>query len=89
MAIARQMGYGKKIFVADWKLEKAVIITKIMKEAGFDAVPFAVDIPSKSSVLQLIAAAQKEGEISMFINAAGVSPSQSSVEQILKVDLYG
>jgi hypothetical protein len=25
----------------------------------------------------------------MFINAAGVSPSQASIEQILKVDLYG
>ncbi|HRP33219.1 MAG TPA: SDR family oxidoreductase, partial [Agriterribacter sp.] len=34
-------------------------------------------------------AAQKEGEISMFINAAGVSPSQASIEHILKVDLYG
>jgi NAD(P)-dependent dehydrogenase (short-subunit alcohol dehydrogenase family) len=37
----------------------------------------------------LVAAVQKEGEISMFINAAGVSPSQASIEQILKVDLYG
>jgi NAD(P)-dependent dehydrogenase (short-subunit alcohol dehydrogenase family) len=89
MAIARRMGHGKKIFVADWKLENAKTITKIMEEAGFDVVPFEVDISSKASVLQLIAAAQKEGEISMFINAAGVSPSQASIEQILKVDLYG
>ncbi|MGL6069118.1 MAG: SDR family oxidoreductase, partial [Sediminibacterium sp.] len=36
-----------------------------------------------------IDAAQMQGEISMFINAAGVSPSQASIEQILKVDLYG
>jgi NAD(P)-dependent dehydrogenase (short-subunit alcohol dehydrogenase family) len=32
---------------------------------------------------------KKNGEISLFINAAGVSPSQASIEQILKVDLYG
>ncbi|VTR29377.1 SDR family oxidoreductase [Sphingobacterium thalpophilum] len=89
MAIARRMGYGKKIFIADWKLENANTITKIMKEAGFDAVPFEVDISSRTSVLGLIEVAQKEGEISMFINAAGVSPSQASIEQILKVDLYG
>jgi len=89
MAIARRMGYGKKVFVADWKLENAITIAKIMEEAGFDVVPFVVDISSKESVLQLIAAAQNEGEISMFINAAGVSPSQASIEQILKVDLYG
>lgn len=29
------------------------------------------------------------GEISMLVNAAGVSPSQASIETILKVDLYG
>ena len=89
MAIARRMGYGNKIFVADWKLENANTIARIMKEAGFDVVPFLVDISSKTSILELIEAAQKEGEISMFINAAGLSPSQASVEQILQVDLYG
>jgi|SRR5690242_195071 len=89
MAIARRMGYGKKIFVADWKLENANAIAKTMEEAGFEVVPFKVDISSRQSVLQLIEAAQKEGEIAMFINAAGVSPSQAPIEQILKVDLYG
>ena len=89
MAIARRMGHGKKIFVADWKLENASAIAKTMEEAGFDVVPFKVDISSRQSVLQLIEAAQKEGEIAMFINAAGVSPSQAPIEQILKVDLYG
>lgn len=89
MAIARRMGHGKKIFVADWKIENANAIAKTMEEAGFDVVPFTVDISSRQSILQLIAAAQQEGEIAMFINAAGVSPSQASIEQILKVDLYG
>lgn len=89
MAIARRMGHGKKIFVADWKLENADIIAKTMEEAGFEVVPFKVDISSRQSVLQLIEAAQKEAEIAMFVNAAGVSPSQAPIEQILKVDLYG
>lgn len=89
MAIVRRMGYGNKIFVADWKLENAEAIAKTLTEAGFDVVPFKTDISSKKSVLELVEAAQKEGEISMFINAAGVSPSQASIEQILKVDLYG
>lgn len=89
MAIARRMGHGKKIFVADCRLENANIIAKTMEEAGFDVVPFEVDISSRESVIQLIKAAQKEGEIAMFINAAGVSPSQAPIEQILKVDLYG
>lgn len=89
MAIVRRMGYGNKIFVADWKLENAQAIAKTLTEAGFDAAPFKVDISSRESVKTLIEAAQKAGEIAMFINAAGVSPSQASIEQILEVDLYG
>lgn len=89
MAIARRVGAGKKIFVADWKLENAISIAKTLTEAGFDAVPLEVDISSKASILELIETAKKEGEIVTFINAAGVSPGQASIEQILQVDLYG
>ncbi|MCB0574248.1 MAG: SDR family oxidoreductase [Saprospiraceae bacterium] len=89
MAIARRVAYGNKVIVADWKIENAGNIARIMTEAGFDVVPFKVDISDKGSVLKLIDAAQREGDLSMFINAAGVSPSQAPVEQILKVDLYG
>lgn len=89
MAIVRRMAYGNKIFVADWKFENAQTICKTLTEAGFDTVPFKTDISSRSSILELIEAAQKEGEISMFINAAGLSPSQSTKEHILAVDLYG
>jgi len=89
MAIVRRMAYGNKIFVADWKIENAAAITKTLVEAGFDAVPYKTDISSRASILELIASARKEGEIAMFINAAGLSPSQATKEQILAVDLYG
>lgn len=89
LAIARRMGYGKKIVVSDKNINNAQTVTKIMTEAGFDAVAVEADISSRKSILNMIAAAQKYGEIAMLINAAGVSPSQASVETILKVDLYG
>ncbi|MCM1499031.1 MAG: SDR family oxidoreductase [Clostridium sp.] len=89
MAIARRMGYGKKIVVGDKNPENAKAIAKIMNEAGFDVVPVETDISSRESILSLIAEGQKYGEIAMLINAAGVSPSQAPVEAILKVDLYG
>ena len=89
MAITRRMAYGNRVFVADWKMENAETIAKTMIEAGFDVVPIKVDISDRISVLHLIETVQKEGEISMFINSAGVSPSQAPIEQILKVDLYG
>lgn len=37
MAIARRMGYGKKIIVGDKNLEHAQNISKILNDAGFDA----------------------------------------------------
>lgn len=89
MAIARRMGYGMKIVIGDKNKINAEAIAKTMNEAGFDAVPVEMDLSSRSSILALIAEAQKYGKISMLVNAAGVSPSQASIETILKVDLYG
>ena len=89
MAIARRMGYGMKIVVGDKKLENAEVISKTMNDAGFDTVPVEMDLSSRESILNLIAKAQEYGEISMLVNAAGVSPSQAPIEAILKVDLYG
>ena len=89
MAIARRMGYGMKIIVGDNRFANAETISDIMNKAGFDATPFQMDLSSRDSILALIAEAQKYGAIKMLVNAAGVSPSQASIETILKVDLYG
>lgn len=89
MAIARRIGFGKKIVIGDKKIENAQDISKIMNDAGFDTEPFEMDLSSRESILNLIAKAQEYGEISMLVNAAGVSPSQAPIEAILKVDLYG
>lgn len=89
MAIARRIGTGKKIVVGDKKLENAESTAKIMNEAGFDVVPVSMDLSDKTSILNFINTGQTYGEVTMLINAAGVSPSQASIETILKVDLYG
>lgn len=89
MAIVRRMGYGKKIIIGDKKLKQAQAVAKILNEAGFDALAFEMDLSSRSSICNLIEEAQRYGDISMLVNAAGVSPSQAPVEAILKVDLYG
>lgn len=89
MAIARRIGHGKKIVIGDKRIENALNISHIMNEAGFDTVPLEMDLSSRTSILNFINEAKKHGEITIFINAAGVSPSQASIETILKVDLYG
>ena len=89
MAIARRMGYGMKIVIGDKRLENAEAVTDTMNKAGFDAAPVEMDLSSRDSILELINTAHQYGKIAMLVNAAGVSPSQASVETILEVDLYG
>ena len=89
MAIARRIGFGKKIILGDKKIENATAIAKVMNEAGYDVLPFEMDLSSRESILAIIAEAQKYGEIKYMVNGTGVSPSQAPIEAILKVDLYG
>ncbi len=89
MAIARRIGYGKKIVVGDKNFKNVSAIAKIMTDAGFDIVPAGMDLGNRESILNFIEEARKFGEVSTLINSAGVSTSQASIETILKVDLYG
>ena len=89
MAIARRMGYGKKIVMGDKNIQNAKTIAEIMNTAGFDVEPVEMDLSSRESIKKLIVKAQEYGEIKMLVNGAGVSPSQAPMEAILKVDLYG
>ena len=89
MAIARRMGYGKKIVMGDRNPENAEAAAGIMNNAGFDVEPVEMDLSLRQSIQQLIARGKEYGEIAMLVNGAGVSPSQAPVEAILQVDLYG
>lgn len=89
MAIARRVGYGKKIVMGDKNIENAKTIATTMNNAGFDVEPVEMDLSNRESIKKLISKAQEYGKITMLVNGAGVSPSQAPIEAILKVDLYG
>lgn len=89
MAIARRIGYGKKIIVGDKSTANAEAIAKVMTDAGFDCEWMEADLSSRESIKAFIAKGQEYGPIEFLINAAGVSPSQAPIETILAVDLYG
>lgn len=89
MAIARRVGTGMKIIIGDKKTENTENVAAILNNAGFDAFPVETDLSDRASIQSMIAKGQEYGEITMLVNAAGVSPSQAPIEAILKVDLYG
>lgn len=89
MAIARRVGYGRKIVVGDRNPRSARAAAETLNGAGFDALPLEVDLASRASIQALVTRAGELGPITRLVNAAGVSPSQAPVEAILRVDLYG
>lgn len=89
MAIVRRVGFGKKIIIGDKNANNATQINKVLTDAGFDAISCEMDLSSRDSILAMLDQARRFGKITHLVNAAGVSPSQASVETILKVDLYG
>ncbi len=89
MAIARRIGSGMKIVIGDKNIGNAHAIARTMNQAGFDTIPLEMDLSSRDSDPAFDCRSTEVRQISMLVNAAGVSPSQASVETILKVDLYG
>jgi NAD(P)-dependent dehydrogenase (short-subunit alcohol dehydrogenase family) len=88
-AIARRIGTGKHVLLADLRREVADAAAKVMSDAGFDVSTASVDVSSRESVHALVEAATALGDVWGVIHAAGVSPSQASPATILRVDLYG
>lgn len=88
-AIARRVGAGQHVLLADLKQENANAAAKILSDAGFDVTTAVVDVSSRVSVHTLVQTATAIGRVTGLIHAAGVSPSQASPATILRVDLYG
>jgi NAD(P)-dependent dehydrogenase (short-subunit alcohol dehydrogenase family) len=88
-AIARRIGAGKQILLADLRQDNANAAGKVLSDAGFEVSTAIVDVSSRKSVHALVETATALGSVTGVIHAAGVSPSQASPETILKVDLYG
>jgi NAD(P)-dependent dehydrogenase (short-subunit alcohol dehydrogenase family) len=88
-AIARRVGVGKRVLLADMRPENANAAAAVLGNAGYDVSVALVDVSSRDAVIRLVRTATELGDISGVIHAAGVSPSQAPPAAILKVDLYG
>lgn len=88
-AIARRVGAGNHILLADLHKENCDAAAKVLSDAGFKVTTAIVDVSSRESVHALVETATAIGIITGLIHAAGVSPSQASPSTIFHVDLYG
>lgn len=88
-AIARRVGVGKHVLLADLGQDNADAAARTLEDAGYEVRVATVDVASREAVQALVETATGLGEITRVIHAAGVSPSQATPETILRVDLYG
>jgi NAD(P)-dependent dehydrogenase (short-subunit alcohol dehydrogenase family) len=88
-AIARRVGIGKHVLLADLREENAKAAAEVMENAGYEVSIAKIDVSSREDVHSLVETATGIGDITGLIHAAGVSPSQATPATILKVDLYG
>jgi NAD(P)-dependent dehydrogenase (short-subunit alcohol dehydrogenase family) len=88
-AIARRVGVGKHVLLADMRPDNANAAAEVLVNAGYEVSVATVDASSREAVHALVETATALGDVTGLIHAAGVSPSQASPATILKVDLYG
>ena len=88
-AIARRVGVGKHVLLADMRPDNADAAAASLANAGCDVSVAVVDVSSRQAVHALAEEAAGLGDVCGLIHAAGVSPTQASPATILKVDLYG
>ena len=88
-AIARRVGVGKHILLADINSENAQNVEYTLSRAGYRVSTTTVDVSSRQSVQELVKKACGIGEVKGIIHTAGLSPSQAKAQDIIKVDLYG
>lgn len=88
-AIARRVGVGKHVLLADVRRDNADAAAAVLENAGYEVSVATVDVASRAAVHALADEATALGDVGGLIHAAGVSPTQASPATILKVDLYG
>ena len=88
-AIARRVGSGKHVLLADLRLDNANAAAEVLGNVGYDVSVATVDASSRDAVHALVKKAADLGNITGLVHATGVSPTQSTPAIILKVDLYG
>src|SRR3954447_4844482 len=88
-AIARRVGVGKHVLLADMRQDNASAAAEVLGNAGYEVSVATVDASSRETVHALVETATGLGNVTGLIHAAGASPTQASPATILQVDLSG
>lgn len=88
-AIARRLGSGRKVLLADFDEATLSAVADVLKGEGHSVTAQAVDVSDRAAVVSLADAADRLGRVTHVAHTAGLSPVQAPTEAILRVDLLG
>jgi NAD(P)-dependent dehydrogenase (short-subunit alcohol dehydrogenase family) len=88
-AIARRLGSGVSVFLADARAEGLAEAAEVLRAEGFDVHEQIVDVSNLDSVRDLAKRAAETAPVQTVVHTAGLSPIQGTVERLLEVDLVG
>lgn len=89
LAIARRVGAGRTLLLAAHDDKASRAAAEQLRGEGYEVAVQATDISDPAQVEALAATAASMGAVTQVIQAAGVSPTQASIERLLHVDLLG
>ncbi|WP_405906238.1 SDR family oxidoreductase [Streptomyces sp. NBC_00828] len=88
-AIARRLGSGRTLIVADASRDQLDRAVGALRDEGYDARGVLTDVSDRGSVEWLAETAYGEGRLAAVVHTAGVSPATGTAKKILDVDLVG
>jgi NAD(P)-dependent dehydrogenase (short-subunit alcohol dehydrogenase family) len=88
-AIARRVGAGRTLLLAGHSEQETKEVAEQLRGEGYDTAEQPTDISDRTAVDALADRAARLGPVTRVVHAAGVSPTQASIERIVQVDLIG
>ncbi|WP_191496440.1 SDR family oxidoreductase [Mycobacterium simulans] len=88
-AIARRLGSGKTVLLADYNEQTLATLAESLSAEGHHVESHPVDVSSPESVRTLAKYAASLGSVTQVAHTAGLSPAQATAQAILAVDLLG
>lgn len=89
LAIARRLGVGRRLCVADYSDEILSEAREALANDGYLVETYQVDVSDYDSVSRFAQAAASHGPVEAIIHTAGVSPSVRCARKILATNLVG
>jgi NAD(P)-dependent dehydrogenase (short-subunit alcohol dehydrogenase family) len=88
-AVARRLGPGRILVLADVSEERLAEVTERLSAAGHRVRSIRIDVSAAGDVTRLATTAAELGAVRAVVHTAGVSPVQATPERIVAVDVVG